>query len=50
MIYEQTGSNRNFRLIRSKDDQTLFGKTTQAMKAHWNAPSRWARYALPSLH
>ena len=33
VIYEQTGSNQDFALIRSKGDQALFGKTTQAMKA-----------------
>lgn len=38
VIYEQTGSNQNFGLIRSKGDQALFGKTTQAMKAHWQVP------------
>lgn len=38
VIYEQTGGNQNFALIRSKDDQALFGKTTQAMKAHWKVP------------
>jgi DNA-damage-inducible protein D len=30
VIYEQTGGNQNFALIRSKGDQALFGKTTQA--------------------
>ena len=40
VIYEQTGSDRNFGLIRSKGDQALFGKTTQAMKAHWNVPAK----------
>ena len=40
VIYEQTGGNRNFGLIRSKGDQALFGKTTQAMKAHWNVPAK----------
>ncbi len=35
---QQTGGNRNFGLIRSKGDQALFGKSTQAMKAHWNMP------------
>jgi len=25
-------------LIRSKGDQALFGKSTQAMKAHWKVP------------
>lgn len=38
VIYEQTGGNQNFALIRSKGDQALFGKTTQAMKAHWKVP------------
>ncbi len=39
VIYEQTGGNRNFALIRSKGDQALFGKTTQAMKARWKVPA-----------
>ncbi|MBU1406022.1 MAG: DNA damage-inducible protein D [Proteobacteria bacterium] len=38
IIYEQTGGNQNFALIRSKGDQALFGKTTQAMKSHWKVP------------
>ncbi|WP_294106378.1 DNA damage-inducible protein D [Thiolapillus sp.] len=38
-IYEQTGGNRNFGLIRSKEDQALFGRSTQAMKAHWKVPA-----------
>ena len=38
VIYEQTGGNQNFCLIRSKGDQALFGKTTQAMKAQWRVP------------
>ncbi|GJQ33934.1 MAG: hypothetical protein HBSAPP04_27730 [Ignavibacteriaceae bacterium] len=38
MIYEQTGGNQNFALIRSKGDHALFGKTTQAMKAQWRVP------------
>ena len=37
-IYEQTGGNQNFGLIRSKGDAALFGKTTQQMKAQWNIP------------
>ena len=35
VIYEQTGGNQNFALIRSKGDTALFGKSTQAMKAEW---------------
>ena len=38
VIYEQTGGNQDFALIRSKGDQALFSKTTQAMKAHWKVP------------
>ncbi len=38
VIYEQTGGNRNFALIRSKGDHALFGKSTQAMKARWKVP------------
>ncbi len=39
VIYEQTGGNQNFALIRSKGDQALFGKTTQTMKSHWKKTS-----------
>ncbi|MDX8389973.1 MAG: DNA damage-inducible protein D [Mariprofundaceae bacterium] len=39
VIYEQTGGNRNFGIIRSKGDQALFGKTTQAMKSQWKVPA-----------
>ena len=38
VIYEQTGGNQNFALIRSKGDHALFGKSTQAMKAQWQVP------------
>lgn len=38
VIFEQTGGNGDFALIRSKGDQALFGKTTQAMKAQWKVP------------
>lgn len=39
VIYQQTGSSKNFGLIRSKGDQALFGKSTQAMKSHWKVPA-----------
>jgi len=39
VIYEQTGGNQNFALIRSKGDHALFGKNTKAMKARWQVPS-----------
>jgi DNA-damage-inducible protein D len=32
VIFEHTGGNQNFALIRSKGDQALFGRSTQAMK------------------
>ncbi|HFQ61776.1 MAG TPA: DNA damage-inducible protein D [Epsilonproteobacteria bacterium] len=35
VIYEQTGTDRNFGLIRSKGDTALFGRTTQQMKDRW---------------
>lgn len=38
VIYEQTGSDKNFAVIRSKGDQALFGKNTQAMKSQWKVP------------
>jgi len=38
VIFEQTGGNQNFALIRSKGNQALFGKSTQAMKAQWRVP------------
>lgn len=40
VIFEQTGSTENFAVIRSKGDQALFGKSTQAMKASWNVPDK----------
>jgi DNA-damage-inducible protein D len=38
VIFEQTGSDRNFGIIRSKGDHALFGKTTKQMKAQWKMP------------
>jgi len=38
VIYEQTGSDRNFGLIRSKGDKALFGYTTEQMKRKWQVP------------
>lgn len=38
IIFEQTGGNQNFAIIRSKGDHALFGKSTQAMKAQWKVP------------
>lgn len=38
IIYEQTGGSQDFAMIRSKGDQALFGRSTQAMKSQWNVP------------
>ena len=35
VIYEQTGGNKNFGIIRSKGDQALFNHTTVQMKAKY---------------
>ena len=38
VIFEQTGGNQNFALIRSKGDTALFGHSTKTMKARWQVP------------
>jgi len=38
VIYQQTGDNKGFGLIRSKGDQALFGRNTQQMKSRWQVP------------
>ena len=35
---QRTGGNQDFGIIRSKGDQALFGKSTQATKSHWKVP------------
>jgi DNA-damage-inducible protein D len=40
VIFEQTGGNQNFALIRSKGDRALFGKSTQAMNSQWKVPDK----------
>ncbi len=40
VIFEQTGGNQNFALIRSKGDAALFGKTTQQMKNRWGIKNK----------
>ncbi|WP_422349349.1 DNA damage-inducible protein D [Flagellimonas sp.] len=42
LIYEQTGNNKNFGIIRSKGDQALFGKSTQQMKDKLGVPKNRA--------
>jgi len=38
LIYEKTGNDKNFGLIRSKGDTALFGRTTQEMKKTLGVP------------
>ena len=38
IIFEQTGNDRNFGIIRSKGDKALFNYTTEQMKAKWQVP------------
>lgn len=38
VIFQQTGGNENFALIRSKGDQALFSRLTQEMRSPWKVP------------
>jgi DNA-damage-inducible protein D len=50
LIYEKTGSDKNFGLIRSKGDQALFGRSTKEMKKKLNVPdSRPLADFLPTI-
>ena len=40
VIFEQTGGNQNFALIRSKGDTALFGRNTQQMKDKWQIKNK----------
>ncbi|MDH3324795.1 MAG: DNA damage-inducible protein D [Candidatus Peregrinibacteria bacterium] len=40
VIFEQTGNDRNFALIRSKGDTALFGRTTKQMKEKWEISAK----------
>jgi len=42
LIYEKTGNDKDFGIIRSKGDFALFGKTTQQMKDKLNIPKNRA--------
>ncbi|WP_144895889.1 DNA damage-inducible protein D [Lutibacter sp. Hel_I_33_5] len=42
LIYEKTGNDRNFGLIRSKGDQALFGRSTKDMKTKLGIPNNRA--------
>ena len=49
VIYEQTGGNQNFALIRSKGDTALFGRTTQQMKDRWNVGNKPLADFMPTI-
>jgi len=49
VIYEQTGGNENFALIRSKGDQALFNKTTQQMKDNWGIKNKPLADHMPTI-
>jgi len=49
VIFEQTGGNQNFALIRSKGDTALFGKTTQQMKNRWGIKNKPLADFMPTI-
>lgn len=49
VIFEQTGGNKNFALIRSKGDTALFGKTTQQMKDRWGIKNKPLADFMPTI-
>lgn len=49
VIFEQTGGNDNFALIRSKGDQALFNKTTQQMKDKWGIKNKPLADFMPTI-
>ncbi len=49
IIFEQTGGNQNFALIRSKGDTALFGKNTQQMKETWNIKNKPLADFMPTI-
>lgn len=49
VIYQQTGGNEDFALIRSKGDQALFGKTTKEMKEKWGITNKPLADFMPTI-
>ena len=49
VIFEQTGNNQNFALIRSKGDTALFGNTTQQMKDKWGIRNKPLADFMPTI-
>jgi DNA-damage-inducible protein D len=49
VIFQQTGGNENFALIRSKGDQALFNRTTQQMKDKWRIKNKPLADFMPTI-
>ena len=49
VIFEQTGGNKNFALIRSKGDAALFNHTTQQMKNKWKIKNKPLADHMPTI-
>ena len=49
VIFEQTGGNQNFALIRSKGDTALFGRTTKQMKDKWDIKNKPLADFMPTI-
>ena len=49
VIFEQTGGNKNFAIIRSKGDAALFNKTTQQMKNKWGVKNKPLADFMPTI-
>ncbi len=49
VIFQQTGGNDNFALIRSKGDQALFNRTTQQMKDRWGIKNKPLADFMPTI-
>lgn len=49
VIFEQTGGDKNFGLIRSKGDKALFNNSTQMMKDKWNIKNKPLADFMPTI-
>ncbi len=49
VIFEKTGGNQNFAIIRSKGDKALFDKTTRQMKDKWQIKNKSLADFMPTI-
>ena len=49
VIFEQTGGDQNFAIIRSKGDHALFNKSTQQMKQKWGVKNKPLADHMPTI-